>query len=86
MTRCWMLIGACNLMTCPMHGAHSGRRWLDRIGEDRYLMSLNQLCNAGLVDKYPPLVDIKGCYTAQLEHTLILGPNGKEVLSKGDDY
>lgn len=62
------------------------RRWLDRIGEERYLMSLKQLCSAGLVNAYPPLCDIKGCYTAQLEHTLILKPSGKEILSMGDDY
>lgn len=35
---------------------------------------------------YPPLCDIKGSYTAQYEHTLLLKPSGKEVLSRGDDY
>ena len=40
----------------------------------------------GLVDAYPPLCDIKGCYTAQFEHTIILRPTCKEVVSRGDDY
>eukprot|EP00041_Stephanoeca_diplocostata_P006365 m.82258 g.82258 ORF g.82258 m.82258 type:complete len:480 (+) comp16324_c0_seq1:112-1551(+) len=62
------------------------RRWVDRLGEEKYLMGLNQLCTAGLVTPYPPLCDIKGSYTAQYEHTLFLKPTGKEVLSRGDDY
>ncbi|KTW31186.1 methionine aminopeptidase, type II [Pneumocystis jirovecii RU7] len=62
------------------------RRYLDRIGETKYLLSLNNLVNAGIVEAYPPLVDIKGCYTAQFEHTILLKPTRKEVLSRGDDY
>lgn len=49
-------------------------------------MSLKNLVNAGIVDAYPPLVDIKGSYVAQFEHTLLLRPTCKEVLSRGDDY
>lgn len=62
------------------------RRWLDRLGETKYLMALKSLCDNGIVDAYPPLCDIKGCYTAQYEHTIILRPTCKEVLSRGDDY
>ena len=62
------------------------RRWLDRLGQTRYLMSLNDLCKKGIIDPYPPLCDIKGCYTAQYEHTIILRPTYKEVVSRGDDY
>lgn len=62
------------------------RRWLDRLGQTRYLMSLNDLCKKGIVDPYPPLCDIKGSYTAQYEHTIILRPTYKEVVSRGDDY
>ena len=62
------------------------RRYLDRIGESKYLMALKNLTDLGVVDPYPPLVDLKGSYTAQYEHTLILRPTCKEVLSKGDDY
>jgi methionyl aminopeptidase len=62
------------------------RRWLDRIGESRYLMALKDLGEKGIVDPYPPLVDIKGCYTAQFEHTILLRPTCKEIISRGDDY
>ncbi|KAI8356422.1 peptidase M24, structural domain-containing protein [Mortierella sp. GBAus27b] len=62
------------------------RRYLDRVGEDKYLLALKSLCDSGHVMGYPPLVDIKGCYTAQFEHTLVLKPTHKEVLSRGDDY
>lgn len=62
------------------------RRYLDRIGESKYLMALKNLTDMGIVDPYPPLVDLKGSYTAQYEHTLILRPTCKEVLSRGSDY
>lgn len=62
------------------------RRFLDRLGEEKYLMGLKQLVDNGIVDSYPPLCDQKGCYTAQFEHTLVLKPTRKEVLSRGDDF
>ena len=48
--------------------------------------ALKNLCDVGIVDPYPPLCDIKGCYTAQYEHTILLRPTCKEVVSRGDDY
>ncbi|XP_003738554.1 methionine aminopeptidase 2 [Galendromus occidentalis] len=62
------------------------RRWLDRLGQSRYLAALKDLCDKGIVEAYPPLCDIKGCYTAQYEHTIILRPTCKEIVSKGLDY
>lgn len=62
------------------------RRHLDRIGEDKYLLALNNLVRADAVKAYPPLVDVTGCYTAQYEHTILLRPTCKEVVSRGDDY
>lgn len=62
------------------------RRWLDRLGQTRYLLALKDLCDRGLLDPYPPLCDVKGSYTAQYEHTIILRPTCKEVISRGDDY
>ncbi|KAG0214128.1 Methionine aminopeptidase 2 [Mortierella sp. GBA30] len=62
------------------------RRYLDRVGETKYVLALNNLVDAGIVDAYPPLVDTKGSFTAQYEHTLVLKPTRKEVLSRGDDY
>lgn len=62
------------------------RRYLDRLGEEKYLMGLKALVDNGIVNPYPPLCDQKGSYTAQFEHTLVLKPTRKEVLSRGEDY
>ncbi|KAG8158583.1 hypothetical protein KVR01_011705 [Diaporthe batatas] len=62
------------------------RRYLDRIGHDKYLLGLNHLVRAGIVEDYPPMVEKKGTYTAQFEHTILLRPNVKEVISRGEDY
>ena len=35
---------------------------------------------------YPPLCDVKGSYVSQFEHTILLRPTCKEVISRGDDY
>jgi len=55
------------------------RRYLDRLGETKYLFALKNLVDVGLVEQYPPLCDTKGSYTAQFEHTIILRPTCKEV-------
>lgn len=74
------------------------RRWLERddggsatinpkgAKQEKYLVALKHLVDAGIVTAVPPLVDIKGSYTAQYEHTIILRPTCKEILSRGDDY
>uniref|UniRef100_A0A7S0DS25 Methionine aminopeptidase 2 n=1 Tax=Amorphochlora amoebiformis TaxID=1561963 RepID=A0A7S0DS25_9EUKA len=63
------------------------RRWLDDAGFKNHLAALSTLVNAKAVTPYPPIVDHReGCFVAQFEHTIYLGPNGKEVLSRGSDY
>ncbi|POO02004.1 Peptidase M24A, methionine aminopeptidase, subfamily [Trema orientale] len=62
------------------------RRYLDRLGETKYLMALKNLCDAGIVQPYPPLCDVRGSYVSQFEHTILLRPTCKEVISRGDDY
>ena len=62
------------------------RKWLDRQGHSRHILNLNALVESGIVDRYPPLCDVKGCFTAQYEHTILLRPTCKEVLSRGTDY
>jgi methionyl aminopeptidase len=74
------------------------RRWLERPDggsttihgnngqQTKYMGALKNLCDVGIVQAYPPLCDTKGCYTAQYEHTMIMRPTCKEVLSRGDDY
>jgi len=62
------------------------KRWLDRSGQTQYAAALKQLCDAKLVTPHPPLCDVRGCYVAQYEHTLVLRPTCKEVLSRGSDF
>ena len=62
------------------------RRYLDRIGETRYLGALSNLVSNGIIEEYPPLVDRKDSYVAQYEHTILLRPTRKEVLTRGSDY
>ncbi|KAJ7892929.1 peptidase M24, structural domain-containing protein [Mycena olivaceomarginata] len=62
------------------------RRYLDRLGESKYLLALNHLVAQGFVSDYPPLYDQIGSKTAQFEHTILLRPTCKEVVSRGLDY
>ncbi|CAM9341998.1 unnamed protein product [Choristocarpus tenellus] len=76
------------------------RRWLERPDggsatvhgvdgngkQEKYLGALKHLCDAGIVQAYPPLCDIRGSYVAQYEHTIFLRPTCKEVISRGDDF
>mmetsp|Transcript_13742 Transcript_13742/g.19577 ORF Transcript_13742/g.19577 Transcript_13742/m.19577 type:complete len:464 (-) Transcript_13742:67-1458(-) len=62
------------------------RRWLDDAGQKGYLLGLKELMEQDIVHAYPPLCDIKGSYTAQYEHTILLRPHCKEVISRGEDY
>lgn len=58
----------------------------DKGKQTRYLGALKNLCNVGIVQPCPPLCDVKGSYVAQYEHTILLRPTCKEVLSRGDDF
>jgi methionyl aminopeptidase len=74
------------------------RRWLERPDggsftvngdngqQEKYMGALKNLCDVGIVQAYPPLCDAKGSYTAQYEHTIVMRPTCKEVVSRGDDY
>ncbi|KAL8473544.1 hypothetical protein ACS0TY_030393 [Phlomoides rotata] len=37
-------------------------RYLDRLGETKYLMALKNLCDSDIIQPYPPLCDTKGSY------------------------
>eukprot|EP00826_Nyctotherus_ovalis_P048553 TRINITY_DN5731_c0_g1_i10.p1 TRINITY_DN5731_c0_g1~~TRINITY_DN5731_c0_g1_i10.p1 ORF type:complete len:292 (-),score=85.73 TRINITY_DN5731_c0_g1_i10:38-913(-) len=62
------------------------RRWIDDMGFEKHYSALKPLIEAGVVEEYPPLNDISGSYIAQFEHTILLRPTCKEILSAGDDY
>ena len=50
------------------------------------MIGLKELVNNGIVNAYPPLTDVKGSYVAQYEHTIMLKPSCKEIITIGDDY
>ncbi|KAF6810818.1 methionine aminopeptidase [Colletotrichum musicola] len=62
------------------------RRYLDRLGLERYLAGMNYLVSNDIVEAYKPMVEIEGSYSAQFEHTILLRGAHKEVISRGDDY
>jgi len=62
------------------------KRYLERVGAQKFLLPLKTLVDQGIVEQYGPLVDVKGSYVAQFEHTILLRPECKEIISRGDDY
>ena len=62
------------------------RRWIDDLGFTNHLLPLNELVQREIVEEYPPLVDNKKSFVAQYEHTVLLKPSGKEIMSVGEDY
>ena len=61
-------------------------RWIEEKGFTNYQKSLKYLCGYGLVNPYPPLADIEGSFVSQFEHSILLRPTCKEIVSIGDDY
>jgi len=69
------------------------RRWIDRLDyakgetwEGKYLMQLNELVKSRWIRDYPGLSDTQGSFVAQFEHTVLMRPTCKEVVTRGDDY
>ena len=63
------------------------RKWLsEELKFDKVAIPLKHLVDCGAIEPYPPLSDVVGSYIAQFEHTFVLKPTCKEILSKGDDY
>lgn len=62
------------------------RRWLNELGCENHQLPLQQLVSNHIVVPYPPLSDVVGSFTSQMEHTVYIGATGKEVLSRGDDF
>ena len=61
-------------------------RWLEEGGLTNVHKSLKYLCDAGVVEPYPPLADVEGSFTSQFEHSFMLRPTCKEIFFVGDDY
>ncbi|KAK4556758.1 hypothetical protein LTR86_006329 [Recurvomyces mirabilis] len=62
------------------------RSSLERLGVKHYHLGMKTLVDHGIVNAYGPLVDTPGSHVAQFEHTVLLRPNCKEIISRGDDY
>ena len=62
------------------------RRYVDKIGFQKWQLPFKFLVDGGAVNDYPTLADVKGSIVAQFEHTIYLKPTGKEVLSRSFDY
>lgn len=62
------------------------RRDLERLGVKNWLLGMKSLVARGVVSEYGPLVDGKGAFVAQFEHTVLLRGNCKEIISRGEDY
>jgi methionyl aminopeptidase len=62
------------------------RKWLEAYFPKHY-GPLKMLTDQGIIKSYPPLTDPdSSCYTAQFEHTILLRPTCKEILTRGDDF
>ncbi|KAH8740900.1 methionine aminopeptidase [Cryptosporidium ryanae] len=62
------------------------RKWLDQLGFEKHALALKSLVDAEIIRPYPPLNDVVGSFTSQTEHTVILRPTCKEVVSRGCDF
>jgi methionyl aminopeptidase len=62
------------------------QRFSEYIGERKYQINLRQLTEIKAVIDCPALADVKRSYIATFEHTFMLLPTHKEILTRGDDY
>ncbi|TRY53180.1 Methionine aminopeptidase 2 [Cryptosporidium tyzzeri] len=62
------------------------RRWLDQLGFNKHALALKSLVDSEIIRPYPPLNDIPGSFSSQMEHTILLRPSCKEIVSRGDDF
>ncbi len=61
-------------------------RWIEKEFGSSYKAGLSELVSKQILNVYPPLSDVNGSYTSQLEHTIYVHNYGKEVVSHGEDY
>lgn len=62
-------------------------RWAyANLSNSKTMAGLNELANKNIIKRYPPLVDVKGSYTSQYEHTIYVSDKSVENLSVSDDY
>ena len=62
------------------------KRWVDAAGFTNHALAWRELITSGIIQDYPPLADVKDSWTAQTEHTFLVGRRSIEILTAGDDY
>jgi len=65
-----------------LRGLPFARRQLGSHPRDAVEATLSALARGGWLVRYPPLVELEGHLVAQAEHTLYVGPEGIEVLTR----
>ncbi|KAJ1609327.1 hypothetical protein OJ253_1603 [Cryptosporidium canis] len=62
------------------------RRWLNQLGFNKHALALKSLVDSEIIRPYPPLNDVSGSFSSQMEHTILLRPTCKEIVSRGYDF
>lgn len=65
-----------------VRGLPFARRYLRQFSKEAVEETFMGLTRAGVFVRYPPLVEAPGTKVAQWEHTLYVGPDGTEVITK----
>jgi methionyl aminopeptidase len=63
------------------------KRWIKEWNTQPSLTGyINELVKTGIVNAYPPIVDIKNSKISQLEHTIYIDAKSIKIISNSDDY
>jgi methionyl aminopeptidase len=62
-------------------GLPIARRYFNHLDRELVEDTLQKLARQGSLMRYPPLVEEEGVMVAQFEHSLVLGPDGVEILT-----
>jgi len=62
-------------------GLPIARRYFTHLAEEAVEDTLQKLARQGSLMRYPPLVEEEGVMVAQFEHSMMLGPDGVEILT-----
>lgn len=54
--------------------------------KQKYRLGVKELLDKKLLVSYPPIYDVEGSYSSQMEHTIYVKESGTEILSAGTDY
>lgn len=61
-------------------------RWTDARGYGPHVKEFKYLIDKGFLKSYPRVQEKPGTHNAKFGHTVLLGSNSKEVVTRGEDY